>query len=430
MKNLTFTLLFLLLSVFALEAQNTPQGFNYQGVARENNTPIVGDISLQISIRENTTQGPIIYQERQFPVTNAQGIFSIEVGGIQAVVTQGNFEMIDWSTGDYFLNVQLDQEGGTNFTNMGTSKLVSVPYALFAEQAQTALTAMDDMDTDPANEIQNLELDGTTITISDGNSIDLTSVIPPGGTDDQNLTLDGDQLSIEGGNTVDLSGLGGSGGTDDQTLTLDNTTLTLENGGSVDLSVIQDGTEDADSDPSNELQTLSLDGNIIQIENGNSVDLSAIIPLEEDDNQNLTLLGTTITIEDGNTIDLASIIPPGGTDDQVLELTGTDLSIEGGNTVDLSAIAGSGGTDDQTLALNGTDLTIEGGNTLDLSALAGTDDQSLTLSNTILTLENGGSVDLSVVQDGTEDADADPMNEMQNLELTGTTIFDWNGLNY
>ncbi|MFT4665291.1 MAG: hypothetical protein ACI8YQ_005030 [Polaribacter sp.] len=77
MKNLTITFIFLFLSVFSLMAQNTPQSFNYQGVARQNNNAITGAISLQLSIRSNTTNGTVVCQERQFPETNAQGVFSV-----------------------------------------------------------------------------------------------------------------------------------------------------------------------------------------------------------------------------------------------------------------------------------------------------------------------------------------------------------------
>ncbi|MFQ5448116.1 MAG: hypothetical protein ACE5FF_14425, partial [Saprospiraceae bacterium] len=103
---------------------------------------------------------------------------------------------------------------------------------------------VNDADADPSNELQNLSLNGTVVSLSNGNSIDLGPVIPPGGTDDQIISLNGTVLSIEDGN-------------------------------SVDLSVVQDGVNDADADPSNELQSLNLNGNTLEISGGNSVDLSA-----------------------------------------------------------------------------------------------------------------------------------------------------------
>jgi len=64
-----------------------------------------------------------------------------------------------------------------------------------------------------------------------------------------------------------------SGGTDDQELDLDGTTLSIEDGNAVDLSILQDGVNDADPDPQNELQTLSLNGSTLSLSSGNSVTL-------------------------------------------------------------------------------------------------------------------------------------------------------------
>ena len=44
----------------------------------------------------------------------------------------------------------------------------------------------------------------------------------------------------------------------------------------VDLSVLQDGVEDSDSDPMNELQDISLSGTDLSITGGGMVDLSVL----------------------------------------------------------------------------------------------------------------------------------------------------------
>lgn len=68
---------------------------------------------------------------------------------------------------------------------------------------------------------------------------------------------------------------GGQGGSadDNQSLSLSGTFLSIENGNAVDLSSLQDGVNDADSDPANELQNLSISGSQLSISNGNSVTL-------------------------------------------------------------------------------------------------------------------------------------------------------------
>jgi len=169
MKNLILFVLFILSSSFTLLAQ-APQSFKYQGVARDNGTIITGNIGLQLSIRATSPTGTIVYQENQSPITNDYGVFSVDVGGNSATVTQGIFTDIDWSLGDYFLQVEIDPAGGTSFVDMGTTSLASVPYALYAATAQTAL---DDFDTDPNNENQNLQLNGAVLSITNGNSVTL-----------------------------------------------------------------------------------------------------------------------------------------------------------------------------------------------------------------------------------------------------------------
>ena len=89
------------------------------------------------------------------------------------------------------------------------------------------------------------------------------------------------ELSISDGSTVTIPLGGGGGGTDDQTLTFSGTSLSIEDGNSVDLSGLQVGVEDADADPTNELQTIGLAGKLLSLSSGGgSVDLTPIIPDE------------------------------------------------------------------------------------------------------------------------------------------------------
>ncbi len=97
--------------------------------------------------------------------------------------------------------------------------------------------------------------------------------------DEQNLSIDGSSLSISNGNTVDLAGLRDG---DQQTLEFnDNNELSISNGNIVDLSSLLDGVEDADSDPNNELISQielneELQLSITEGENTSNVDLSPI----------------------------------------------------------------------------------------------------------------------------------------------------------
>ena len=105
-----------------------PQKFNYQAVARNNNNIIAnGNVGVRLTITQGNG-GTSLYQETQTAATNAFGIFSLQVGG--GTIVSGDFTTVDWKTGDKWLQVEMDPAGGTSYTNMGSSELVSVPYAV------------------------------------------------------------------------------------------------------------------------------------------------------------------------------------------------------------------------------------------------------------------------------------------------------------
>ena len=125
---------FVILFVTPFFAQ-APQAFNYQGVARDlSGTPLPNQtIGLRMSILENSPNGTEVYQETHNATTTDLGLFSLQIGN--GNVTIGVFEDIDWGSGSRFLQIEIDENGGSNFQLIGTSELLSVPYALFAENA-------------------------------------------------------------------------------------------------------------------------------------------------------------------------------------------------------------------------------------------------------------------------------------------------------
>ena len=201
MKNL-FTLLLLILVAAGLSAQ-APTAFKFQAVASDDsNEPLISqNIGVRISLLSGSATGSVVYSERHQLVTSVLGVFDLEVGS--GTVVSGDMEAIDWGGDTYYLKVDLDIDGGTDYVNMGATQLVSVPYALYAGNA--------------------------------------------------------------------------GGGSDDQTLTLSGTDLSIEDGNSVDLSALQDGVNDADADPANELQSLNLSGSTLSLsDGGGDVDLSPL----------------------------------------------------------------------------------------------------------------------------------------------------------
>ena len=129
MKNILY-IVFTLATV-QLVAQSIPQGFNYQGVARDaDNNPFTSqDIALEISLISDIN-GNRVYAETHNVETSELGIFNVVIG--EGVAVQGDFTTIDWGADQYLLRTRIDPDGGTDWITVGRSRLWSVPYALYA----------------------------------------------------------------------------------------------------------------------------------------------------------------------------------------------------------------------------------------------------------------------------------------------------------
>lgn len=200
------TLLTLTLSLFCivLSFAQSPDLMNYQGVARDASGNILANtpIGLQIEIRQFTSTGTAIFTEAYSVTTNDFGLFNIQIGSVNTTLGA-----IDWSNGPYFLETSMDASGGTTYASMGTSQLISVPYALYAETSGNGGIPGSTGPTGPQG-VQGLTgADG-----SDGATGPQgpTGVQGPTGSqgdpasDDQTLIVNGNQLSISGGNTVTM----------------------------------------------------------------------------------------------------------------------------------------------------------------------------------------------------------------------------------
>jgi hypothetical protein len=130
-----------LLMSFSLSAfAQIPQGFNYQAIARDGSGEILANKSLPIRITLQTTQegGTLIYEEEFLSVTSDQfGLITLVVGtGTQIDGKVDSFSEIDWKTQPLFLKTTIQYPGST-WTEMGTSQLWSVPYAMMANDVGT-----------------------------------------------------------------------------------------------------------------------------------------------------------------------------------------------------------------------------------------------------------------------------------------------------
>jgi hypothetical protein len=156
-----------------------PDKMSYQAVIRNasNNLVTSSPVGMRISILQGSVSGPAAYIETQTPVTNINGLVSIEIGS--GVVVSGTFTSIDWTLGPYFIKTETDPTGGTSYTITGTSQLLSVPYALYARNAGNIPTNVSaftndagyltaEVDGSTSNELQTISRTGLTVTLSNG----------------------------------------------------------------------------------------------------------------------------------------------------------------------------------------------------------------------------------------------------------------------
>jgi hypothetical protein len=148
MKKISLLLAFCFAILTFAQAQIPPQAFNYSAVARNAaGQPIAtSTIGIQISILKTSTIGAVMYSENHFVNTDSFGLFNLIVGA--GAVQSGSMNSIQWSTDNFYLKVSMDINGGTNFLTMGTTQLLSVPYALHAATADSIVgVAVDGSET-------------------------------------------------------------------------------------------------------------------------------------------------------------------------------------------------------------------------------------------------------------------------------------------
>ena len=323
----------------SISAQQVPLGIHYQAVARDNYGKELSNVQIDVrfTIHSGHPEGPEVYQEYHQKVrTSYYGVFSLVIG--QGIVTKSGTSSIsdvNWEEANHYIQVEVKFDN--DYIDMGTMQFLAVPYALYAfkslepgPQGLQGIQGNPGLKGDPgpkgdpgnpATDDQVLSFDGTNISISGGNTVNVSSLNKP-----HNLTLLGDTLGILGGNAVSLKdyrqNLGFNSG---------NNILSISGGESVDLSPLK--------------QNLNLTGNtltITNIANPTPIDLSKYhqtLSFNSGDN--------TLSILNGNTINLTALKddadanPTNEIQALSFEKTTGSLTITPGNTtINISNVVG------------------------------------------------------------------------------------------
>lgn len=191
-----FFIFCLYLTFLSQLCSQSPGAFHYQALLRsQDGNPITSqELSIKVSILSDTALQTGTYSELHYTTTDDIGRINLQVGN--GTVLSGIFSEINWSDGEFFIRIDYDLQGGTNFQFAGQSQLLSVPYALYAKQSAQTLVAGEGIgisgdtiintgDLSNTNELQVISISNDTIFLTDGGFIKLplptNAIIPEGG---------------------------------------------------------------------------------------------------------------------------------------------------------------------------------------------------------------------------------------------------------
>lgn len=125
-----------------------PPGVPFQAVAKDalNNPAKNRKVYIKDVIYQGTPNGTKVWEEAFETTTNDDGIYTIVIGkGIKsASIPINSLSQIDWGNGPYFYNFKIAVApsipaawwvAADNYQDMGTTQMMSVPYAMYAGNA-------------------------------------------------------------------------------------------------------------------------------------------------------------------------------------------------------------------------------------------------------------------------------------------------------
>lgn len=315
MKKMYVVLLFVMIPILAIS--QAPQAIKYQAIARDlTGDPVINqDIAVKISILQGSDFGPVVYSELHETATNAFGLFNLEIGNPVEVLS-GNFSEIGWRYFSHFLKIETDITGGSNFQLMGVSQLVSVPYALYAQEAGNAQNFVAGTGINIDDGVISNTAPDKTVTVASGNGISATGTYPnfmvTNTSPDQNVTLNSGY------------GITTSGTYPNFTITNDkpNATHSGDVTGSIDLTVTGLQGRPVYAAVPSLGQVLKWTGNrwapttLESYTAGDGISINGFVISASDisstnELQTLSLAGTSLSISGGNTVTLPSGLPAG-----------------------------------------------------------------------------------------------------------------------
>jgi len=118
---------FIVLALVVTVSAQAPLSFKYQAYLRNADGTIRGNefVTLQLKIVQGSINGAAVYTEVHNTSTNSHGLVSVNVGDGS---TSSSMAAIQWKNGPFFLDIMV------NGIHLGTTELLSVPFALYANE--------------------------------------------------------------------------------------------------------------------------------------------------------------------------------------------------------------------------------------------------------------------------------------------------------
>jgi uncharacterized protein (TIGR02145 family) len=137
MKKFICSIIFLL--CFVVAWAQSPNLMSYQAIIRNSANQLIvsSPLGVRVSLLQGSASGTVVFREiyNPNPMTNSNGLLGLNIGS--GVSITGSFGQVNWSQGPYFVQVEVDPTGGTNYSISSVSQLLSVPYALHAKTAES-----------------------------------------------------------------------------------------------------------------------------------------------------------------------------------------------------------------------------------------------------------------------------------------------------
>jgi len=144
----------ILASFIQYAVAQVPETFSYQVVVRDGSNNPIANRAVRFRITLQNDNGSTVYfTETHSATTSSLGLINLNIGG--GSIVSGTIKGVPWKAGNIYIKVEIDPNGGTAYTLMGTSKLQTVPFALYSAKVGEVVSESTALDDDPIFVVKN-----------------------------------------------------------------------------------------------------------------------------------------------------------------------------------------------------------------------------------------------------------------------------------